>query len=602
MRYLTQAEFMRNFNDSHREQFNMAFFERNNQDIMDATKKIILSCEKDKYFTLKVLEMREIYDYEEIYNMLREHEEKRRKKNAKYDNPYDFINIKDSDIMLLEVKYFIRHNGMERQEVEGGTIEVNNPQEILQVLIVLPRFARKYYFRLNGNYYTSTFQVVDGSTYNNTNTNAVTKKADCNTFKTMFMPVRIFRLYKDMVDFYSKSTVRNTLYTSMIFNNHLDTMYYIFANFGLYGAMDFMDIRCIRVVEEPIADEGWFNFGKHNLFVSYPKECAQDPMVQSFASSIYNAIQKDTTINDVFDIRFWIKNLGMAFKNASIDKGLFVLDSIDSIYDIITQEELHLPPEQKANIYCILRWLMREFAYIKGKDNVDVTLKRLRIAEYIAATYAAKLSKGIHRVSDMGKRVTLKSVIRAIYSSPTYVISNIINMSNLVAYRDMVNDNDGTVALKYTYKGISGLGEDGTSIQMNYRYVDPSHTGILDLDASTTSDPGMSGMICPMAKVYDENSFSQYQEPNFWEEKYKHYQTDYFNHKPFVSPIIIEQPLQPSYIGLREQVVQESLDIDKIHCPIFNISNPNAEYTSAASQINKEATEVAPSLFSIRKE
>ena len=61
---------MRWYNDTHREQFNPIFFERSNQSIMDKVKKVILSCEKDKYFTLKILEMREVYDYEEIYNIL----------------------------------------------------------------------------------------------------------------------------------------------------------------------------------------------------------------------------------------------------------------------------------------------------------------------------------------------------------------------------------------------------------------------------------------------------------------------------------------------------------------------------------------------------
>lgn len=79
-RFFTQEEFIRKYNESHREEFNPKFFERDNQEIIDAVKKIILSCERNRYFTLKVMEMNEIYDYEEIYNTLRNHEEKRRRK------------------------------------------------------------------------------------------------------------------------------------------------------------------------------------------------------------------------------------------------------------------------------------------------------------------------------------------------------------------------------------------------------------------------------------------------------------------------------------------------------------------------------------------
>ena len=201
MAKITQSEFIREFNDSHREKFNSAFFDRDNAEIMDCVKKVILSCEKDKYFTLKVIDMQEIYDYEQIYNILREYQESRRKKNSKDGNFYDYIDIKDSDIMLLVVKYFVRHNGTEKQEVDNPdpevsgkiTIDVKDPYTVLTVLIALPRFVNKYYFRLNGNYYTSTFQIVDGSTYNNTSTNnGPNKKADCITFKTLFMPLMFF--------------------------------------------------------------------------------------------------------------------------------------------------------------------------------------------------------------------------------------------------------------------------------------------------------------------------------------------------------------------------------------------------------------------------
>jgi hypothetical protein len=265
----------------------------------------------------------------------------------------------------------------------------------------------------------------------------------------------------------------------------------------------------------------------------------QDPMVQSLVTTIYDAILKDTTLDEIFNIRFWIRNLGLAYKGATnaIDKGLFVLDSVDGIYDIITQELLHLPEDQKRDIYAILRWLMREFGPLRQKDNVDVTLKRIRNAEYVAAIYANKISRSIHALSDMGKRVTIGGIVKRIRTDPMYVVSQIINMSNLVSYVDLVNDNDGITALKYTYKGISGLGEDGTSIQRTYRNVDPSHAGILDLDASSASDPGMSGLICPMAPVQG-SSFTDYKEPMTWDDNYKKYQTEWKDKSKAVDPLV----------------------------------------------------------------
>ena len=100
---LDQAQFMRQFNETHREDFNPQLFQRDNDEIIQAIRDVVESCQRDKYYTLKLLSFTPIYDYEEIYNTLRNHEEKRRKKNDKSDNIYDFINIRDTDMILIKV-------------------------------------------------------------------------------------------------------------------------------------------------------------------------------------------------------------------------------------------------------------------------------------------------------------------------------------------------------------------------------------------------------------------------------------------------------------------------------------------------------------------
>ena len=605
---LTQAAYMRRYNETHREQFNPDYFTRSNQDIMNCMKKIVLSCERDKYFTVKVLDMKEIYSYEEIINLLRDHEEKRKKKNSKEENPYDFININESDVMLLAVKYFIRHNGMEIQKIDGVDTVVKDPWEIIDVLIVLPRYTRKYCFKLNGNYYSDIFQIVDGSTYNNMNNGAKTKKAPNNTFKSIFTPIKMFRMYKDIVDIEGKM-IRHFYYTTIInivFNTHHNTMLYLFANFGYYGVMEFLDIHCVDITTDPVEDDNIFCFEKNGIYISYPKICQQDAMVTAVAVTLYDAITSETKFTDLFDIHYWITLLGKHYNNTSIDKGLFILDALDGTYDIVTHDDLHLPEEDKMDIYCVLRWMMREFSNIRKKNNVDVTTKRYRVAEPIVTTYAKKLIVGLSRVADSGKKVTLMSVKRAIYTNPMYVINQITTMSNLIAYRDMVNDNDATTALKYTYKGISGLGDSGAAIQGTYRFVDPSHAGILDLDSSTTSDPGMSGTICPLSKTYGGNSFSEYEEPNQWREKYKPLQDTYFATiaKDDVKPAVhftVEPVLDLT--ARRKEVVKESIDIEKVVIPIHNV-DPAIDYSTRGSKLKEleEAEKKIKSMFDLRND
>ena len=598
---LTQDQFMREFNDSHREKFNPDLFNRSNEEIVEAIRNVVESCYADKYYTLKLLSFNVIYDYEEIYNTLRNHEEKRKKKNSKVDNSYDFINIRDTDIILIRVEWLVRHNGTEKVEEDGKTIELVNPEQILEVLIAVPRFRRKYYFRLSGNYYTTIFQIVDGSTYNNST--ASQSKVDTVTMKTMFMPIRIFRGFNTFRDMNTGEVIQAIEYQSIIFNNTVNVIYYILAAYGYYGAQQFLEISCISVDDKPELADDYYCFEKHGIYVSCPKVAFDgDPVVQSFMATILDGIRKDVEVNRLFDQRYWLENLGMAFKNASVEKGLFILDSIDRIYDLTTKQDLHLPEVDKENIYCILRWLIREFSNLRTKENTDVRTKRVRIADYIAAVYATKLNKGIHRISDLGSRVTLKKVIQAIYTSPMYIINNISTMSNLLSYRDLVNDLDSLTALKYTYKGISGLGEDGSSIQPVYRYVDPSHVGILDLDASSASDPGMSGMICPMAKLYGHDcSFSEYQEPNEWRQNFAPIQAQL--NEGTIEPISFTKEEQVDYMARREEIVQEELEINRVICPLVSTIDPeNITFTDYDTKVNDIINEKPPSLFTIIKE
>jgi hypothetical protein len=412
----------------------------------------------------------------------------------------------------------------------------------------------------------------------------------------------MFRGFQTFIDVNTNKEYKLIEYSANIFYTSTNAIFYLLAAYGMYGCMNFLQINCVGITTQPVNSKDYVCFEKQGIYVSCPKQCINDPMVQALVVAILTGILKDATHTDLFDQRYWLRNLGMAFKNASIDKGLFVLDSIDGIYDDITKRDLHLPEEDKANIYCILRWLLREFSALRVKDNVDVRTKRIRIADYIAAIYANKLNKGMYRISDLGARVTLKKVKQAIYTQPMYIMNNISTMSNLVSYRDLVNDNDAVTALKYTYKGISGLGEDGASVQPVYRYVDPSHIGILDLDASSASDPGMSGMLCPMTNLEDDNSFTKYEEPNTWRENFsklvKQFKGD------AICPVTFDRNVNtdPSYMEQREKIVQEELDLNRIVCPVYNIYDPSILYTQSQQILEEESKEPTKSLFTIHED
>ena len=153
------------------------------------------------------------------------------------------------------------------------------------------------------------------------------------------------------------------------------------------------------------------------------------------------------------------------------------------------------------------------------KDNLDVAIKRIWFEDYIAAIYASKLSPGIYRISDLGAKADIKSLRRAVNIRPSYLLTA-ITKQKFINYRNMVNDMDSIIAIKYTYKGISGIGERTNQVSQIYRNVDISHIGRLDPDTSSNSDPGLTGSLCPLTKLYD-NSFEEYEEPNEWNDRVK---------------------------------------------------------------------------------
>jgi hypothetical protein len=97
---------------------------------------------------------------------------------------------------------------------------------------------------------------------------------------------------------------------------------------------------------------------------------------------------------------------------------------------------------------------------------------------------------------------------------------NELTKSPLITFRNIVTDMDSLAALKFTYKGISGVGEKNGSIPDSFRLLDISNMGILDPDASSASDPGVSGSLVPMLTPYEYGYLSNEQEPLTWGNEY----------------------------------------------------------------------------------
>ena len=559
-----QYSFIREYNDKNRPQFNPELFNRSDDAIIEVLKKVILSIERDRYFVIKVMNFSVVDDYQQIRILLREQEKfkSKNKNKQKIDDKYNYIPLKDSDIRLLIVDYYL---------------EVPNPKEgsprskNLRVLIEVPKIVDKYYFRIFGNIYSSLYQVVDGSTYNNSN--SANPKSQNIAFKTLFMASRIYR-YIEKLKMTNGETKECIWYMSNIFKKNCPLMRYLLARFGFYQTCQLLKVNDLYISDHDIEKDDYYTVKKNNMYISLPKYIYDnDPVAQSLMYTVYNSVSRETSLNNVYKLEYWIAVLGDSYNNKTVEKGLNVLDSLESILDIPTQENLKLPEECKKNIYDIIIWILREFNELRKKDNLDISTKRIRYEEYFGAIYAIKLATGLYRISDEASKLQIDRLEKAIYTFPDFLLKQ-ISKDSLVNYNNSVNDMDAITALKFTYKGVSGVGDGNTaSIPVNYRQVHPTHLGRLDLDSSTANDPGLSGMLCPMASIHN-NFFSDYKEPNNWRAEVDQVLAQYAQLEGLKNALEYQGTING--VNVEEQrlaVIQDTLSsIEKLITPIARIN------------------------------
>ena len=173
-----------------------------------------------------------------------------------------------------------------------------------------------------------------------------------------------------------------------------------------------------------------------------------------------------------------------------------------------------------------------------------------------------KVSSGIFRIADFGN-LTVDQIVKSINIYPDYLLRQ-ITKDSLINYKNLVSDADALYALKFTYKGVSGIGEDatnrGSSVPPAFRRVHPSHLGRVDLDTSSATDPGLSGMLCPLADIYD-NSFSDYKEPNTWREKSDELLRNYRELMGYKEALEFKKDVGFEIDNSRLALIDESMDI-----------------------------------------
>lgn len=512
---MNQSEFLMDYNKTRR-QFNPELFERDDMKLVETIVKLIKSCERDKgFFKLKLQDYSVETSYSKIMETLRNYEQEtiNRKNKKNIVNRYDNITLANSAVILLTVDYYIEVPEAKKEKTGN-----------LRVYILLPKIVDKYYYLINGKLYSAIYQIVDGSIYNNS---SYESKIPTNSLKMIFTPMRVYRFSRHL-NTITGDIIEASLYSVAIFTVTCYSFTYFLAKFGFEKTCEYFGFRFINITKSApnpnlklYSDK--YIFERNGIYIIVPKVIFDnDKTYQSLIATLDFYIEnKKATREDIFNNDFWLDILSSHFyKKNSLESGQMILNSFEYAYDLCTNEDIRLPDHMKKDMYDILKWIITEFEKLKQRDIVDVNFKRVRREEYIGSIYINKLIRAIILSSDNKRSITVEDIKRYINTAPDLLLNRLV-VDRLVTFRNTCNDMDSITALKYSYKGVSGLGEKkGSAIKKMFKMLPYTSLGKLDPDSSSNSDPGITGILAPMGELHD-GYFSDYQEPCSWDEDFK---------------------------------------------------------------------------------
>lgn len=105
---------------------------------------------------------------------------------------------------------------------------------------------------------------------------------------------------------------------------------------------------------------------------------------------------------------------------------------------------------------------------------------------------------------DMKRLETLFSNIGSMFLVKRLITNELLRYSNITNSLNLFN-----VALKYSARGPQSFGAGGGNVLAKFRSVHESYLGNLSLNASSSSDPGLSGSIVPFCSSLNDMFFEE---------------------------------------------------------------------------------------------
>lgn len=408
------------------------------------------------------------------------------------------------------------------------TLQMQDNRKDIVLSIFLPKLIDRMFYHLNGSIYYPILQMVDRGTY-------VTRKTF--TLKTLLMPL-VFRrdTHSTLVDMLTETEHGELVFTLDLFRNKINVFRYFFASRGISATLEFFGIP--QGDDETPASDNLFIADRADVAELDPAEYrAHEVRGSSGLAVVARRAWIDeaphyhgslmATLVDALDgiqrkyieqdeVAQWKRRLGRHFtqnSNGFEEKAEKILISLERILDRRTKKNLaHVRPEDKQDVYGILRWMMREYRTLIQIDGMDVRNKRLRVSEYLIHPLLLKFSESTYRLLN-SKSLTFRGLVAVFKpfihdidderSKPqvNFLIKKLVT-NELLRYSNMVNSFDLLTTLRWTARGPqSSSDRSRTDVSLKYRGHHPSYVGRIGLTAASAGDPGTSGTLVPFCET-----------------------------------------------------------------------------------------------------
>lgn len=408
---------------------------------------------------------------------------------AKKDKEKKYMYMHDNRCGQLKLRFYVECFDKKTNKMES--------REITKYILV-PMADEDNYYTMKGKKFFLIYQLVDSSTY---------KTKDCVVLKSL-LPVCMKREHFDLVDVDGEDfTV--PIYKIMLFKKERDLLIFYLAKVGMTRTIAYFGLSgVVDLVNECVLNDDTYRYFQisSSLFIRVNRELFKKyKFIRSFIGMI-KVITNIRTKQSVLESRhYWVErigNSGAVKVDNAYERGRNSLTFMSRMLDETTKKILRINPEEKKNIFSIMRWMSQNFDELRTKDNLDLSNKRLRYNEFIAANFTLILSERLNRVIFKGNQMTIDHIVEIFNFPGTKLVSTLQN-SGLLVFDDKVNDCDLITKLKFTKKGLQNLGhKNGKNVTKRYRALHPSHIGKLDISAYGNSDPGAGGSLTLGLETY----------------------------------------------------------------------------------------------------